>query len=72
MPAMVSEQLANELMEGGARDYSGAEPLVNPSFVTSAAVGYGGPFFPNDALALLGEGFFAGVRTTSYYYYVPG
>lgn len=53
MPAMVSEQLANELMEGGARAYSGAEPLVNPSFVTSAAVGYGGPFFPNDALAVL-------------------
>ena len=56
MPAMVSEQLANELMAGGARAYNGASPDVNPSFVTSASVVTGGPYLPNEALALLEQG----------------
>jgi hypothetical protein len=51
-PSMVSEQLGNELMCGGVRDESqGAN--VNPSLRSSAAILAGGPYTPNDALALL-------------------
>jgi len=53
VPAMVSEQLGEELMEGGARRFDPLEPWVNPSLATAASLLPGGPFNPNDALALL-------------------
>jgi len=53
-PAMVSQQLAAELMEGGNREYDGdVDPNVNPSLTSAATVLAGGPFNPNDAFALL-------------------
>jgi len=51
-PSMISAQLANELMSGGVRDGSQG-PNVNPTFTSSAALIAGGPYTPNDALALL-------------------
>jgi len=53
MPAMVSEQLAGELMTGGARPFDGGTPLTNPTLVSSATVAAGGPFLPGEAIAEL-------------------
>lgn len=53
MPAMVSEQLAAELMVGGARPVDGGNPLVNPTLASVATVAPGGPFLPGEAMAEL-------------------
>ena len=52
-PSMVSEQLASELMEGGARPYDPLEPDVNASLASSASLITGGPYTPPEAVALL-------------------
>lgn len=49
-PSMVSEQIAAELMSGGVRTQSGND---NHSLASAAALITGGPYRPNDALALL-------------------
>ena len=52
-PSMVSEQLANELMEGGSRPFDPLEPESNPTFVSAATAVTGGPFTPSEAIAIL-------------------
>lgn len=55
-PAFVSAQLADELMAGGARlgdEGSDPDPNINPTLQSSAIYVGGGPYRPNDALALL-------------------
>jgi hypothetical protein len=49
-PSMVSAQIANELMAGGVRVQAGED---NHSLSSAAALVAGGPYRPNDALALL-------------------
>lgn len=55
-PAFVSAQLADELMSGGARlgdQGSDPDPNINPTLQSAAIYVDGGPYRPNDALALL-------------------
>lgn len=49
-PSMVSAQIASELMAGGVRTQAGND---NHSLSSAAALIGGGPYKPNDALALL-------------------